>query len=55
MRGCFSSAGQLCVSIERLYVADEVYDRFVQQFVAPGRRAMRLGDGDWTGPATWAR
>ena len=29
MRACFSSAGQLCVSMERLYVADQVYDEFL--------------------------
>jgi succinate-semialdehyde dehydrogenase / glutarate-semialdehyde dehydrogenase len=41
VRACFSSAGQLCVSMERLYVADQVYDRFVDRLV---RRveAMRL-------------
>jgi succinate-semialdehyde dehydrogenase / glutarate-semialdehyde dehydrogenase len=33
VRACFSSAGQLCVSMERLYVADEIYDRFVEAFV----------------------
>jgi len=32
-RACFASAGQLCVSTERLYVADQVYDRFVQRFL----------------------
>ena len=26
VRACFASAGQLCVSMERLYVADQVYD-----------------------------
>ncbi|MGW9205708.1 succinic semialdehyde dehydrogenase [Embleya sp. NPDC055664] len=31
---CFPSAGQLCVSIERLYVAESVRDRFVAAFVA---------------------
>ncbi|MEU8955442.1 succinic semialdehyde dehydrogenase [Streptomyces sp. NPDC048518] len=35
---CFPSAGQLCVSIERLYVADEIHDAFVGRV-----RAMRLG------------
>jgi acyl-CoA reductase-like NAD-dependent aldehyde dehydrogenase len=41
VRSCFSSAGQLCVSTERLYVADQVYDRFVDMLI---RRveAMRL-------------
>jgi succinate-semialdehyde dehydrogenase/glutarate-semialdehyde dehydrogenase len=33
VRACFSSSGQLCVSIERMFVADEVYDRFVERFV----------------------
>jgi succinate-semialdehyde dehydrogenase/glutarate-semialdehyde dehydrogenase len=31
---CFPSAGQLCVSIERLYVAESIHDRFVAAFVA---------------------
>ena len=33
VRGAFPNAGQLCVSMERLYVADQVYDRFVERFV----------------------
>ncbi len=33
VRACFSSAGQLCVSMERLYVADQIYDRFMRRFV----------------------
>ncbi len=44
---CFSSAGQLCVSIERLYVHDSLYDDFRDAFV---RRvaAMSLGASlDW--------
>ncbi|MGH3425773.1 MAG: succinic semialdehyde dehydrogenase, partial [Nocardioidaceae bacterium] len=41
VRACFSSAGQLCVSMERVYVADQVYDRFMERFL--GRvHAMRL-------------
>ncbi|MFI7351257.1 succinic semialdehyde dehydrogenase [Streptomyces sp. NPDC049936] len=31
---CFPSAGQLCVSVERLYVAESVHDAFVAAFVA---------------------
>ncbi|MFE9899239.1 succinic semialdehyde dehydrogenase [Streptomyces achromogenes] len=31
---CFPSAGQLCVSVERLYVAESVRDEFVAAFVA---------------------
>ena len=42
VRAAFSNAGQLCVSMERLYVADQVYDRFVERFVAR-TEAMTLG------------
>lgn len=48
VRAVFSNAGQLCVSMERLYVADQVYDRFVDRFVAR-TQAMSLGAGlEWT-------
>lgn len=30
---CFSSAGQLCVSLERIYVHENVFDSFVSRFV----------------------
>ncbi|MFC1417110.1 succinic semialdehyde dehydrogenase [Streptacidiphilus cavernicola] len=43
VRACFSSAGQLCISIERLYVAREVADAFLEKFAAR-TRAMRLGN-----------
>jgi acyl-CoA reductase-like NAD-dependent aldehyde dehydrogenase len=47
VRASFSNAGQLCVSMERMFVADQVYDRFVEKFVAR-TRAMRLAAGlDW--------
>ena len=42
VRACFSSSGQLCISIERMYVADAVYDRFVAEFLA-GVERMQLG------------
>ncbi len=42
VRACFSGAGQLCVSMERLVVHEAVADRFLEFFL--GRvRAMRLG------------
>lgn len=44
VRACFSNAGQLCVSTERMYVADQVFDRFVERFVAR-TQAMSLGAG----------
>ncbi|MCL7376255.1 succinic semialdehyde dehydrogenase [Streptomyces sp. 35G-GA-8] len=43
VRACFSSAGQLCISIERLYVHDSVADVFLQRFAAR-TKAMRLGN-----------
>jgi succinate-semialdehyde dehydrogenase/glutarate-semialdehyde dehydrogenase len=39
---CFPSAGQLCVSIERLYVAESVRDRFVDAFVTR-TKALTIG------------
>jgi succinate-semialdehyde dehydrogenase/glutarate-semialdehyde dehydrogenase len=47
VRACFSNAGQLCVSTERMFVADQVYDRFKDKFVA-ATKAMRLSAGlEW--------
>ncbi len=47
VRAAFSNAGQLCVSMERMYVADQVYDRFVAAFV-DRVNAMALGaTPDW--------
>jgi len=44
VRASFSNAGQLCVSTERMFVADQVYDRFVDRFVSRVE-AMSLGTG----------
>ncbi|MFF1462710.1 succinic semialdehyde dehydrogenase [Streptomyces sp. NPDC058330] len=43
VRACFSSAGQLCISIERLYVHASIADAFVERFAAR-TKAMRLGN-----------
>ena len=40
--GSFGNAGQLCVSIERIYVADALHDAFTSAFVAK-TRTLRLG------------
>src|SRR3954452_1679440 len=42
IRACFSSAGQLCESMERIYVLDAVHDAFVERFLV-NVEAMRLG------------
>jgi succinate-semialdehyde dehydrogenase/glutarate-semialdehyde dehydrogenase len=47
VRSCFSNSGQLCVSIERIYVVDELHDRFLAEFTRHVRE-MKLGVGfDW--------
>lgn len=51
--GALTNAGQACISVERAYVVDEVYDRFVdkvQQEVAKVR--VGNGDGDHLGAMT---
>jgi aldehyde dehydrogenase (NAD+)/succinate-semialdehyde dehydrogenase/glutarate-semialdehyde dehydrogenase len=42
VRACFTNAGQLCISIERLYVHEDIYDAFLDRFVAEVK-GMRLG------------
>jgi succinate-semialdehyde dehydrogenase/glutarate-semialdehyde dehydrogenase len=42
VRACFSSAGQLCISIERLLVHQSVADEFTRRFVAAVKN-LRLG------------
>ena len=42
VRACFSSSGQLCISIERMYVAESIHDRFVAKFLA-GVASMQVG------------
>ncbi|OLR94263.1 succinic semialdehyde dehydrogenase [Actinokineospora bangkokensis] len=39
---CFSSAGQLCVSVERIYVHESIRETFTEAFVRR-TRAMKLG------------
>lgn len=33
VRACFTSAGQLCVSIERIYIHESIYEKFLTAFV----------------------
>jgi acyl-CoA reductase-like NAD-dependent aldehyde dehydrogenase len=44
VRGCFCGAGQVCVSIERIYVHESRYEEFVACFAAR-TSALRLGAG----------
>ncbi len=43
MRAVFWNAGQNCISAERIYVQDGVYDRFIA-WVTPKVKALRQGD-----------
>ncbi len=44
VRACFSNSGQLCISMERIYVDAAVYQAFVDAFVARTQR-MRIQPG----------
>ena len=42
VRGCFCGAGQVCVSIERIYVHESLFDAFLSGFAESTRR-LQLG------------
>jgi len=42
VRGCFTSAGQLCVSIERMYIHESIYEEFLRAFVEKVKE-LKLG------------
>ncbi|MGM0852390.1 MAG: aldehyde dehydrogenase family protein [Bacillota bacterium] len=41
--GAFSSQGQVCISLQRIYVHKDCYDRFVERFVK-ATRGLKVGD-----------
>ncbi len=43
--GAFANAGQICVSVERLYVQEEIFDSFIGM-VCSKTNALRLGTDD---------
>src|SRR5437660_2854847 len=49
----FKTSGQRCVSAGRILVAEPIFDRFAEQFVATAKR-LHVGDpldaGNFTGP-----
>lgn len=49
VRGCFVGAGQVCVSIERIYVARAVFEAFVSRFVARTATLRLSAALDWSG------
>lgn len=49
VRAAFSNTGQLCISVERMYVAADVWRKFTGRFVA-ATRALQLGHALDYGP-----
>lgn len=49
VRGCFVGAGQVCVSMERLYLHHSVHDRFLERFVERTRELRLSAALDYTG------
>lgn len=47
VKACFSNTGQLCISIERLYVEDGIWDRFVPAFVEAVRGLTVSASMEW--------
>jgi glyceraldehyde-3-phosphate dehydrogenase (NADP+) len=41
--GAFSYSGQVCISVQRVFVHEDVFDAFVEKLVAAAR-ALRIGD-----------
>jgi len=41
VRACFANSGQLCISMERIYVHEDAYDEFVARFI-PRVLSLRL-------------
>jgi len=41
--GAFSYAGQVCISVQRMFVHEAIYDAFLERFLA-GVAALRVGD-----------
>ncbi len=44
VRGCFTNAGQLCISLERLYIHEDIYGEFVEAFIDE-IESLHLGTG----------
>lgn len=43
LMGAFSNQGQVCISLQRIYVHEKIYDEFVSQF-AQAASKLKLGD-----------
>ncbi|HEX8939569.1 MAG TPA: aldehyde dehydrogenase family protein [Candidatus Limnocylindrales bacterium] len=41
--GAFTYAGQVCISVQRMFVHEDVWDAFIEKFLA-GARGLKVGD-----------
>ena len=41
--GAFTYAGQVCISVQRMFVHEEIWDAFMEKFIA-GAKGLKLGD-----------
>ncbi len=41
--GAFSYAGQVCISVQRMFIHEDAWDAFMERFVA-GAKALKVGD-----------
>jgi acyl-CoA reductase-like NAD-dependent aldehyde dehydrogenase len=41
--GAFSYSGQVCISVQRMFIHEAIWDQFMERFVA-GAKALRVGD-----------
>ncbi|MEH7118632.1 aldehyde dehydrogenase family protein [Neobacillus vireti] len=41
--GAFSNQGQVCISLQRVYAHEEVYDQFIEKFVEAAKQ-LKIGD-----------
>ena len=49
VRACFSNSGQLCISMERIYIHADVYDAFARAFAARVSAMTMAPTIGWTG------
>ena len=54
IRGCFAGAGQVCVSIERIYVHESMFDA-LRLALRDARAGTRSWAPRWITRSTWAR
>jgi succinate-semialdehyde dehydrogenase/glutarate-semialdehyde dehydrogenase len=47
VRACFSNTGQLCISMERMYINEKIYDEFVAKFVERVKGMRMHADIAW--------